>query len=292
MASSISMIGLGQMGAALARAQLAAGQDVVVWNRSRARAAPLVEQGAKLAASLEDAIAASDVIVVCILNYEATEDLFRDAGGADLLRGKTIVQLTSGTAGDARRLDVFFAAFGAAYLDGAILAYPKDVGKAGAPVLYSGPKDVFDGLEPLLRPFGGGTAYVGEAVGAASTLDAALLSFYYGAMLAFFHGVALTESEDMPRESFIASAPAIVGLVADTIKVAADQIARADYRGTEATLDIHAAALRNIARMSLENSTSPEIPELPLRFFERAIERGHGSAEMAAAIEAIRAVKA
>lgn len=291
MASSISMIGLGQMGAALARAQIAAGREVVVWNRSPARAEPFAREGVKVAGSLEEAIAASDVIIVCVLDYVVTEDLFRDPGSADLLRGKTIVQLTSGTAGDARRLDVFFGSFGAGYLDGAILAYPKDVGKPEAPVLYSGPKEIFDRVEPALRSFGGGTTYVGEAIGAASTLDAALLSFYYGSMLAFLHGVALTESEDMPRETFVAFAPAVVKLVADTLPLAASQIGRADYRGDQATLDIHAAALRHIARMSLENSTSPEIPEVALRFFERAIEQGHGAGEIAAAVEAIRAIK-
>lgn len=291
MAQSISMVGLGQMGAALARAQLAAGGRVTVWNRSISRSESLAAEGATVAPSLAEAVSASDVVVVCVLDYEVTRALLSEGAVAAALAGKTVVQLTSGTAGDARMMKSVVEAADARYLDGAIMAYPKDIAAPHATILYSGPKAVFDRLEPVLRPFGGQTTYVGEAIGAAAALDAALLSFYYGSTLAFLHGVALTESEGVPREAFLAAAPAIVGLVGDTVSVAGDQIVRSNYRGAQATMDIHTAALRHVVRMAAENDVGPEVPEVALRFFERAVECGHGGDEIASVVEGIRAAK-
>lgn len=50
---NVSIIGLGQMGAALARAYLKKDARVAVWNRSTGKAMPLVEHGAELAQDIE-----------------------------------------------------------------------------------------------------------------------------------------------------------------------------------------------------------------------------------------------
>ncbi len=72
----ISVIGLGVMGAALARTLLAHGHPVTVWNRSAEKAAPLVEEGATLAATASDAIAASPATIVCIESHSHTRALW------------------------------------------------------------------------------------------------------------------------------------------------------------------------------------------------------------------------
>ena len=64
--SDVSMIGLGAMGSALARAFVGAGHRITVWNRTRRKMRPLVDAGASGAANLIDAIEASPIIVVCI----------------------------------------------------------------------------------------------------------------------------------------------------------------------------------------------------------------------------------
>jgi len=68
--SSVSVIGLGLMGAALAGAYLEAGYRTTVWNRSAGKADAVVEQGATNAADIAEAVAASDVLV-CVVDYAA-----------------------------------------------------------------------------------------------------------------------------------------------------------------------------------------------------------------------------
>ena len=94
--TEISCVGLGLMGSALARALLAAGHGVTVWNRSAGKAAALVELGAKEARTFAEAVAASPVVLICIDNYGSTRALLEPEGKAGHLAGRTVVSLTTG----------------------------------------------------------------------------------------------------------------------------------------------------------------------------------------------------
>jgi 3-hydroxyisobutyrate dehydrogenase-like beta-hydroxyacid dehydrogenase len=65
----VSVIDLGAMGAALARMLLRDGHRVTVWNRTSAKATPLVRDGAILAESVALAVGASPLVIVCVDNY-------------------------------------------------------------------------------------------------------------------------------------------------------------------------------------------------------------------------------
>ena len=87
-ARTVSVIGLGAMGSALARAFLTAGHSVTVWNRTAAKGAPLVQAGARQANSVAEAAQASDVIVVCVLDYSVSNGVLNTAEVVEKLRGK------------------------------------------------------------------------------------------------------------------------------------------------------------------------------------------------------------
>jgi 3-hydroxyisobutyrate dehydrogenase-like beta-hydroxyacid dehydrogenase len=63
---SVSIVGLGVMGSALAHTLLAAGYDVTVWNRTQEKAESLVKAGASLAGTAADAVKNSEVTITCI----------------------------------------------------------------------------------------------------------------------------------------------------------------------------------------------------------------------------------
>ena len=66
----VSIIGLGAMGSALAAAFLKGDHPTTVWNRSAGKADALVARGAVRASTVADAVAASKLVVVCLLNYD------------------------------------------------------------------------------------------------------------------------------------------------------------------------------------------------------------------------------
>ena len=126
--TDITAIGLGRMGSALARALMQAGHQVTVWNRTPARMQPLLTLGARGAATAAEAVHASPLILVCIDNYAATLRLLGDPEVRQHLCGRTLIQLSTGSPGEARESEAWCQALGALYVDGAILCGPESIG--------------------------------------------------------------------------------------------------------------------------------------------------------------------
>ena len=63
---SVGFIGLGIMGRSMAMNLVSAGEQVVVWNRTRSRAGDLEAAGADLATSPADVARSSDVVMICV----------------------------------------------------------------------------------------------------------------------------------------------------------------------------------------------------------------------------------
>ena len=169
MKTRVSVLGLGRMGAALARALIKAGHTSNVWNRSPDKAHPFAALGATVAASVSDAIAASDIIIVNVTDYAASQALLRDPKIAETLRGKLIVELSSGTPQEARQAARWAEAQGAHYLDGAILATPDIIGSEAATILVSGPLAAFTAHQQTLATLGN-VRHAGEDPGTAAAL--------------------------------------------------------------------------------------------------------------------------
>ncbi len=287
---AVSILGLGQMGAALARAYIDAGHRVTVWNRSPGKAEPFRGR-AKVAETAAQACSEGDLTIVSVSNYQASDEVLRAPEVAQAVKGRTIVQLTSGTPGDARSGAAWAAENGTDYLDGAILAYPSYIGGEATTVFYSGPRALYERHEATLRVIGGATSHVGEPIGAAATLDCALLESYYGATLSVLHGAAICASEKFPLDAYFAGVQAISPLNAVTADMCKKMLASGDFKGADCTLDIHTGAIEHIVRLSQENGVDRRIPELILSYFRRALQLGHGADEMAAVFNAIKATE-
>ena len=74
-AEKLGYLGLGLMGAPMTRRLLAAGHEVAIWNRSAAKAAALVEAGAKRVASPRDVLTDASIIFMCLTDAAAVEDV-------------------------------------------------------------------------------------------------------------------------------------------------------------------------------------------------------------------------
>ena len=94
--STVTVIGLGLMGSALARAFHKAGHELTVWNRSVGRTVPF-RDSAQIAGTVRDAVAASDSVVVSLLDYDTANSLLGTADVEAVVAGRTVVQLTTGT---------------------------------------------------------------------------------------------------------------------------------------------------------------------------------------------------
>ena len=249
-----------------------------------AKADRLVAEGARLAPTIGDALRAGSITIICVSDYPAVRELFDTTE----VGGTTLLNLTSGDSAQARETARWCAQRGAHYLDGAIMSYPKSIGTPECTILFAGSKEVFAAQKPLLLSLGGNAVFVGERISTACVLDSSLLSFYYGAILAFLQGAALCEAEDVSLDGYLSSALSILPVFADTMKVGVEMIHKGNYAGAEATLDIHAAAFAHIRAFTHETGVDRALADCLSGYFTRAVAAGHGQAELPAVFESFR----
>ena len=125
--TDISVIGLGAMGSALARALLDANFGVTVWNRTEEKARPIVSMGASVGATFDQALTASPKVVFCLPGYGATYQLVASQADDNLLAGRTIIQLSTASPKEAANAERWFSKQNAAFLAGAILCWPGNI---------------------------------------------------------------------------------------------------------------------------------------------------------------------
>lgn len=278
MKPTVGVLGTGRMGSALARALLQAGYRTTVWNRTKEKTEPLAAIGATVAASVLDAVDNAQIIIVNVSDYSATAGLLRSDGVASAIRGKLVVELTSGTPHGAREAGSWCVERGADYLDGAILATPDFIGTDAGTILVSGPRQAFDSNEAVFRALGGKVQHIGEELGLANAIDAAVLSLMWGALFGTLHSIAVCQAEGIDLGEFArqwtATAPVVEGLVADLIKrTNAGRFASDDE--TLSSISPHYGAFQHLLELMEARKIDRSVVDGYDTIFRRAIAAGH-----------------
>ena len=281
--SDITVIGLGLMGSALARAIQRAGHNLTVWNRSPAKMRPFIDTGVAAAPDVVSAITASPVILICIDNYAVTKTMLQSDDIVPLLTGRTVVQLSTGTPKEAREASDWMTARDVAYLDGAILAGPDGIGTDDAQILLSGDEAAHERTGELLECLGGTVRYLGSNVGAASALDLAWLTTCYGRFMAIIHAANLCKSEDVGINDFISLFPD-----EPDIQRYAEVIHEETFHECTATLQVWGAALQRIQQQGVDANINSQIPDFVATFFEKAVDAGHGEENVMALVKVLQ----
>lgn len=283
-----SVIGLGTMGSTLAQLLLQNGYHVTIWNRTIAKAKPLVQAGAVLAPNAAAAIHASSLIVVCVHDYPATNQILDTKEVAAALTGRILIQFTTGSPQNARDSEVWVKAQGANYLDGAIQAAPSQMGRLDTPILVSGAKTAFRQSKSLLEVLGGNLIYLGEQIGAASAMDLATLSYIYGAVLGFLHGARICEAEGFRVDTYGSIVADIAPSFGEFLKHEGAVIHSGDYTVSESPLKISVEATERLLQTAQAAQINTEFPTFASELFKRAMAAGHGDEEAAALIKVLQ----
>ncbi|MFC9029214.1 NAD(P)-dependent oxidoreductase [Streptomyces arboris] len=283
--SAVTVIGLGQMGAALAATLLERGHPTTVWNRSAGKAQPLVERGAQLAATPGEAVEASPLVIVCVLDYDALHATLDPVAAS--LAGRSLVNLTSGSPEQAQEAEAWARSHAADYLDGAIMTTPPGVGSPEMMFLYSGSRAVFETHRPTLAALGD-PLHLGAEPGLASLYDAALLGLMWSTMTGWLHGTALVGAEKTEATAFTPVAIRWLSAVTGFLATYAAQVDAGRYPGDDATVDVQIAAIDHLLHAAAARGIDNALPELLKATMERTRDLGHGSDSYASVIEVLR----
>ncbi|MFI1031633.1 NAD(P)-dependent oxidoreductase [Streptomyces sp. NPDC020951] len=279
----VTLLGLGAMGRAMARAWLAAGHPLTVWNRTPARAAALAAEGARVADSAAEAVAASALVVVCLLDDASVDEVL---AGADLA-GKDLVNLTTSTPAEARARAERARERGARYLDGGIMAVPPMIGVPGAGgyVFYSGSRELFERHRDTLG-VPAGTAYVGVDAGFAALHDVALLSAMYGMFAGAAHAFALIRKEDIDPGSLAPLLADWLVAMAPAVHQTAAQLRSGDYtEGVVSNLAMQVAGTPTFLHTAEEQGVSPELLRPYFDLMRRRLAEGSGAEDLTGVVD-------
>ena len=160
----VGWIGAGRMGAAMASRLARAGEDVTVWNRTRAKAEALTEVGCAVADTIAD-LRGHDVVFTMVSTPADLEQVLTGPDG--LLADPNhvpgcVVDCSTVSTESSAAMRAACAERGVAFLASPVSGNGKVVRAGGLSLVVSGPEETYQRVAPLLDHLGKGATYVGE----------------------------------------------------------------------------------------------------------------------------------
>lgn len=198
--STVAVVGLGTMGSRIARRLLEQGCDVIVWNRTSARAAALEALGAATAASPAEAAARAEAVLTMVSDAAALRSVTEDASGVIAGGGKslTIVQMsTVGLPGLSRLAGLLPE--GIDVLDAPVLGSVAEAERGSLTIFVGGQRTQFERWCPLLSLLGS-PVHVGR-FGAGTAAKLVANSTLFGVLGVLGEALALADGLGLSREA-------------------------------------------------------------------------------------------
>lgn len=159
----LGWIGIGRMGYAMAQLLAKAGCDLSVWNRTRSKAEPLKEYGAKVVDKLTDLADCDIVFTMVSTGKDVKEVLYGKAGVMSAGKApKIVVDSTSISIPESDEIRAELTKRGVKLLAAPVSGNAKVIKAGKLTVVCSGPQDAYDVVLPYLSSIGSGVSYVGD----------------------------------------------------------------------------------------------------------------------------------
>jgi 3-hydroxyisobutyrate dehydrogenase len=279
----LGWLGTGRMGMELVGRLLAAGCDVSVYNRTRAKAQPLAALGAKVVDSASD-LASCHIVFTTVGTSEDLLDAVLGEGGLMSDEGvpHILVDCSTISADASAHIRQRVAARGAELLAAPVMGNPR-VARAGKLTLaVSGPREAFEAAEPYLNLLGAGATYVGE--GELARIVKLCHNLMLGTVAQSMAEITiLAQKSGVDREAFLACInSSVLGSLFTRYKTPA-------YVNLDFTPTFTARLLRKDFDLGLAAAREREVP-LPVaslvhQIVQGLVGRGYGEQDFAALLE-------
>jgi 3-hydroxyisobutyrate dehydrogenase len=270
----------GIMGAAMARALARKGHTVSVWNRTRERADAVATDGITAHGDLGEAVAGADVVLTMLFDADSVLEVTDGILGA---LGEDAVWAQCSTVGPEGMQRIAEAAEAAAdrLLDAPVLGTKQPAEDGKLVVLLSGRPEAREHASSTFDAIGGRTLVVGDEVGPASALKLACNSWVASINAATAQALAFAEALGLDPRLFL---QAIRGGAADSAYAQVKGGIMADRAWDDPAFALD--SVRKDVELMLAAARSTDFPDdllvALLAIYDRASERGHGGADMAA----------
>jgi len=278
----IALAGTGKMGAAMVRRLMASGHTVTVWNRTAARAQPLLDEGATWAASPAALATSADIVLTMLIDEAALDEVYLGADGllSGPVAGRLFIDMSTVSPAKPQQIGARVQAAGASFLEcpvGGSVGPAKEGRLLG---FVGGTAEDLARARPVLESLCRRIEHVGP-LGAGATMKLTInlpLMVYWQ-----------TLSEALSLVQPLGLDPArVVDILADTsggpnmLKVRGAAIAQA-LSGQAGPVSVDVATMRKDMRAMLAQGaalgTRLPLTETALRTFEQAAAQGLDAAD-------------
>jgi 3-hydroxyisobutyrate dehydrogenase-like beta-hydroxyacid dehydrogenase len=189
------------MGQAIVPRLLAAGHSVTGWNRTKAKAAPMLNLGMNWADTPREAARESEMVLSIVTDSAAARSVALGENGiiAGLRRDAVYLDMSTIAPDTSRAIAAEFAKNGLIMMDAPISGTTLTLGQGKASLMVGGDKAAFERVQPVLLAIGPKVTYIG-AQGLAVQLKVALNMTLVIEVIGFCEGVAIAEKGGVPRE--------------------------------------------------------------------------------------------
>lgn len=258
---NVSVLGLGNMGAAIADRLLAAGHDVAVWNRTAAAA----DRYPKALAAPAQAWEHGDLAVTMLADDAAVEAVL-GALLCDGRAGRTAIDMSTISARGSAALAARADAAGVAYVRAPVSGNPSVVAAGNLAIVVSGPRDAYDATEALLREIGPTHFYVGPGE-QARVVKLALNLMIGGTSQLIAEALVMAERNEIERATMLeVMGGSVIG--SPFVKYKADALLADDYSST-----FTAAGMYKDLELALECANAVDVP-LPVTALVQQLVQG------------------
>jgi 3-hydroxyisobutyrate dehydrogenase-like beta-hydroxyacid dehydrogenase len=170
MITKISYLGVGTMGSGMASNLLKAGYKLTVWNRSVEKCEPFARKGARVAETPVDAVRDAELVMYCLSNDQAVEEVVFGAKGilTGINEGQIAIDMSTVLPATSLREQEAYAKQGVDFLDAPVFGSKQESADAKLWIMAAGKRDTFEKVKPILEQLGQTVHYFGKNGNAAA----------------------------------------------------------------------------------------------------------------------------
>lgn len=282
----VGFLGIGLMGTPMARNLLRAGTDLVVWNRTRERLTPVVDEGADAAASVDEVFARCGTVVMMLVDEAVTDEVLGRATDAFArrLRGRTLISCATTTPAYAQALAADVAAVGGSFIEAPVAGSRVPAENAQLVALLGGDEEVARSVMPLLAQTCRETLYCGGP-GSGLRMKLAVNLYLTTTMAALAEATHFAATGGLDLDAF-ATAIGLGQTASDLTRVKLPMLVRRDFVPQAAASDAHMNTRLVLDEAASVGAATPMLA-LAETLYAETVALGAGREDMSAVVRAL-----
>lgn len=190
------------MGQPMTQRLLKDGLSVVAYNRTQSKLEPLRALGAEIADLPENAIAASDCVILMLTNAAAIREVLLSEASRTQLSNRTVIQMSTITPTESREIHDAVVAAGGEYLEAPVLGSIPQAESGELQVMVGATPEQFQKWSEFLKHFGPEPMLIGS-IGSAAALKLALNQLIASLTTAFALSLGFVQQQGVDVEQFM-----------------------------------------------------------------------------------------